>query len=220
MKKPYIFFDFDGTVLNTNDIIVDSWNATAMHYLGHEIDRETILKTFGETIRYTAHNFFPEADVEEAIEVYRDYQDANCWGRVRLFDGMPELLEELLKRGYRLAVVTSRTKATTFAYLDSLKARGYFDVIITCDDVSAHKPDPAPLLMAIEQMEEKLGCTIEKNDCIMIGDTKFDIGCGNNAGVDTVLIGWSHPLDIDSIEAMGFMADHRIDRVWDLLEIV
>lgn len=220
MKKPYIFFDFDGTVLNTNDIIVDSWNATAKHYLGHELERDAILKTFGETIRFTVHNFFPDADVEEAVAVYRDYQNANCHTKVALFDGIKELLEQLLENGHRLAIVTSRTKETSYMYFDKFGIRELFDVVITCDDTTAHKPDPTPLLMAIKEMEAKVGRSINPTECIMIGDTKFDIGCGNNAGVDCVLVEWSHPIDEAGIEALGFSPDYRIKETGDLLELV
>ncbi|MCF0141040.1 MAG: HAD family hydrolase [Mogibacterium sp.] len=219
MKK-YIFWDFDGTVLNTNEIIVDSWNATAMKYLGHELDEDVILATFGETIRYTAGVFFPNADVEEAITYYRDYQDANCKGKVKVFDGVKELIEQLISEGCRMALVTSRTKRTTLAYLEDFDIGGLFDVVITCDDVGVHKPDPEPLLMAIRLFEEKEGHPIDKKDCIMIGDTKFDIGCGNNAGVDTVLAGWSHEIDQAVLTELGFKADFCTTKVEEIRDFL
>ena len=70
MKK-YILWDLDGTLINTNEIIIESWKATA-NWLGGPVpsDRE-IMATFGETIRDTVKRFWPEADVEETIDYYR-----------------------------------------------------------------------------------------------------------------------------------------------------
>lgn len=220
MKKPYIFFDFDGTVINTNEIIIDSWNATALKYLGHTLETDAILKTFGETIRYTSSVWFPEVPVDEAVAYYRDYQNAHCEGKVRLFEGMPELIGELREKGYKVCLVTSRTKATSMAYLAEFGMTDKFDVIITCDDTTVHKPDPEPLNMAIRYLASDIGKGIEPSECIMIGDTKFDIGCGNNAGVDTVIVEWAHPIDMEGMEAFGAKPTYTISSPQDLWELV
>ena len=54
----------------------------------------------------------------------------------------------------------------------------------------------------------------------MIGDTKFDIGCAQNAGVDSVLIGWSHYVDEDDMKAHGLEPTYRIKEPKELLEII
>lgn len=215
MRKPYIFFDFDGTVINTNEIIIDSWNATGMHFLGHEIGRDAILRSFGETIRYTSSVWFPDENVEEVVAYYRAYQDAHCDGKVHIFEGVREVISELKSRGYSVSLVTSRTKATSMAYLESFGMKDDFDVIVTCDDARAHKPDPEPLNNAIRKLEEVLGKEIPREDCLMIGDTRFDIGCGSNAGVETVLIEWAHP-----IAEMEVKPDYVVARPEQILEIV
>ncbi|MBQ0004988.1 MAG: HAD-IA family hydrolase [Clostridiales bacterium] len=220
MKKPYIFFDFDGTVLNTNEIIIASWKATSMHYTGKEKTREEILRTFGETIRYTAGQWFPDVPVEESIEYYRLYQEANCDGMVKVFDGIEAVIDELRERGHRVALVTSRTRATSTAYLKQFGLYDKFDVFIACEDAVKHKPDPEPLLNAIERMERLVGHSISKDECLMIGDTQFDIGCGNNAGVEAVLVEWAHPIYEDRFEALGAKPDYRIAEPKELLEIV
>lgn len=220
MKKPYVFLDFDGTVLNTNEVIIDSWNATARHFLGHEIDRKTILGTFGEPIRFTAGNFFPDNEVEEIVKYYREYQNANSEGKVELFEGMKEFLQELKREGFKLAIVTSRTKTTSFAYMDDFGITDIFDVVITCDDTTAHKPDPEPLLIAIEKMESLLGKSIDRADCVMVGDTRFDIGCAQNAGVDGVLVSWAHESGEDRLKSSGIEAKYTISSINELKELI
>ena len=54
----------------------------------------------------------------------------------------------------------------------------------------------------------------------MIGDTKYDIGCANNAGVDSALVGWSHYVDEESMAADGFVPTYRLGTPAELLEII
>ena len=63
-------------------------------------------------------------------------------------------------------------------------------------------------------------CGAKPEEAIMIGDTKYDIGCANNAGVDSVLVGWSHYVDEEAMAADGFMPTHRIDTPEELLGLI
>ena len=65
MKK-YIIFDFDGTLANTNDIIVASWQATFEHFLGHSMPVREIEATFGEILVNTIGRLIPDAPVISA----------------------------------------------------------------------------------------------------------------------------------------------------------
>ena len=94
MKK-YIIWDFDGTLVCTNDIIIESWQATFRHYLGRELPVREIEATFGETLKHTIKEKIPGADPDEVTAYYRDYQYANCEGRVYVFEGVRELLDFL-----------------------------------------------------------------------------------------------------------------------------
>lgn len=214
MKKKHIIFDFDGTIFNSNRVIVDSWQAVFRHYTGHEGDEKEIYHTFGETIRYTVQKFFPEADVDEAVKIYRAYQDAHYEGLVGLFDGTREMMDKMREGGHTLSVVTSRTKSTTLHYLAELGIQEYFDVLVTCDDTDRHKPDPEPLRMALRAL------SAEPEEAIMLGDTKFDIGCCNNAGVDSILVGWSHDIDEQELEALGYRPTYRVKTPAEVLDLI
>lgn len=210
--KKHVIFDFDGTLLDTDGIILDSWQSVFRRYRGREEDEAVLFATFGETIRDTMKRFFPEVDQEEAVAHYRAYQEANCAGRVTLFEGTVPLLHELREKGYTTSIVTSRTGKTAHAYLEELGIATLFDVVVTCDDTPVHKPDPEPLRIALR----KLGA--EEGEAIMLGDTRFDIGCCNRAGVDSVLVRWGHTADEAAFE--GFVPTHRIDRPAQLMEIL
>jgi len=212
MKK-HVIFDFDGTLLNTNTIIVESWQAVFKKYWGAEVDEDIIWKTFGEPLMMSMEKFFHDK-AEECAEYYNQYQKENFSGKVHLFDGMREILDKLHAGGHVLSVVSSRRRPSLYEYLDEFGIRDMFEVVLSCNDVGAHKPDPEPLLKALEM----LGA--EPDECIMIGDSKYDIGCANNAGVDSVFVGWSQSDDADSLREAGYEATYIINDPEELLGIV
>ena len=179
-----VLFDFDGTLVNTNDVIVASWQHTYMHYLGREETLEKITACFGEPLLLTMEREFPGVDPEESAEVYRRYQREYADELVKIFPGIKELLEELSKAGYRMGIVTSRTRESAQRYMDMFGIGPYFEDMVTCEDTHIHKPNPEPILLCLD----KMGITAE--EAIMVGDSPFDIKCANNAGVKSVLVDW------------------------------
>ena len=179
-----ILFDFDGTLVNTNDVIIESFRYTFMHYKNQGVELSKITSFFGEPLVTTMAREFPETTPEEAMATYRSYQDMHKEELVKTFDGIESMLAELKKRNIAMSVVTSRTTSSTVAYLEQFGLEKYFDVIVSCDDTDIHKPNPEPALLALE----KLG--VSKDEAVMIGDGDFDMGCAQNAGVKSVLVGW------------------------------
>ena len=227
MKK-YIIFDFDGTLVNTNNIIIASWQATYRHYLGHELPLREVEATFGEILVDTIGRKIPDAPVEEVVNFYRAYQDSHQQEiSVYVFDGIREVLEELRKRGCVIGVGTSRTEYSFNNYMKKLGLEGYVDEVVTMNDVSAHKPDPETIYAVLRKMmpggkesgDKEIPAAV-RDAAIMIGDTKYDIGSANNAGIDSVLVGWSHFVDEEDMAADGFEPSYRIERPSQLLEIV
>ena len=184
-KTDTVLFDFDGTVMNTNDVIIASWQHTFRTIDGKEREVSEIARTFGEPIVQTMKRMFPQVPVEESLKIYRSYHYDYFDDLISLFPGMRELLVELRKTGYKTGLVTSRMRNTTFRGLAKFELTDLFDAVVTCDDTNVHKPDPEPVFIALE----KLGTKPEKT--VMLGDTMYDIMCANNAGVTSVLVGWA-----------------------------
>ncbi len=184
-KTDTVLFDFDGTVMNTNDVIIASWQHTFRTIDGKEREVSEIARTFGEPIVQTMKRMFPHVPVEESLKIYRSYHYDYFDDLISLFPGMRELLVELRKTGYKTGLVTSRMRNTTCRGLEKFELTDLFDAVVTCDDTSVHKPDPEPVFIALE----KLGTKPEKT--VMLGDTMYDIMCANNAGVTSVLVGWA-----------------------------
>jgi pyrophosphatase PpaX len=212
MKK-YILFDFDGTLVNTNDVIVASWQHTYKHYLGHEVPVEHITACFGEPLLLTMAREFPGVDPKESADVYRSFQVKNADRLVTIFPGIKELLAELKEAGYVLGIVTSRTRESALRYMDMFDITSYFDDLVTCDDTTVHKPNPEPLLLAMS----RLGAAPE--EALMIGDSPFDIKCANNAGVDSVMVNWRITCDETSL-IDDAKVDYWIHQPSDLVELL
>ena len=235
MKKKYIIFDFDGTLCNTNEIITESWQAVFEHYLGRRLPKHEIEATFGEVLAHTISEKLPDAPLQEVVDYYRAYQNEHQEGKVYIFDGIRELLAELRERGYLIGVGTSRTTYSFWNYMKQFGLESSVDEVVTMNDVASHKPDPETIYALLAKMigrgdtgdrsaAEDSGCVTIPEEvlqaAIMIGDTKYDVGCANNAGVDSVLVGWSHYVDEEDMSACGFEPTYVIDSPAELLDIV
>ena len=208
-----VLFDFDGTVMNTNDVIINSWQHTFRTLENREEDVDKIIKTFGEPLAVTMEKLFPHVPVEESINIYRSYHYDNFGELICLFPGMKELLSKLSGCGYKLGMVTSRLRKTTEQGMEKYEIIDYFDAVVTADDTTKHKPDPEPINIALE----KLGSAPQES--IMLGDTMFDILCAKNAGVKSVLVSWAMAVTEEDKTGPN-RPDHIIEKAEDLLKLI
>lgn len=204
-----VIFDFDGTIMNTNIVIIESWKHTYRQIYGEEMKTSEIVKTFGEPIAVSMAKVFPHMDPEESCKIYRNFQEEHKAEMVELFPRMDILMKEVKERGYKTSIVTSRLGGSLREYLEQFKLDKYVDVIVTGNDTKAHKPDPEPILIALEKLDSK------PEESIMIGDSMFDILCAKNAGCHSALVGWAEAV---SYEDSG--ADYNLEEPEDLFEIL
>jgi pyrophosphatase PpaX len=80
--------------------------------------------------------------------------------------------------------VTSKTESLAHRGIDCVGIGDCFDVLIGCDTTAKHKPDPAPVLEALD----RLG--IRPSEALFVGDSVHDMASGNAAGVTTVAALW------------------------------
>ncbi|MDR0885684.1 MAG: HAD-IA family hydrolase [Clostridiales Family XIII bacterium] len=208
-----VFFDFDGTLMDTNELIFKSWRHTIKTYDNRYMSTEEIMDTFGEPMDVTMRSRYPHLPIEEAIDTYREFQNTMYEELIEMFPGMYELIHTLKDRGYKIAMVTNRLRNTTLIGLDKFSVTGLFDVIVTADDVPRAKPDPMLLLLAMERIGSKPESTI------MIGDTLHDIHAAKAAGVSTVLVDWS--IAIPPAKRQNLTAKEKPDVVvYDAMDIL
>lgn len=210
MKYKYILFDLDGTLIDTNRLILDSFKHTCKTHLDMDAQDEELLKHFGEPLITTLKRYSEEKS-EEMFRTYIEYNEKHHDSRVSLCRNIKAGLEKLTAAGCVLAVVTSKRANIAVRGLELLDIKKYFKVIVTMEDTIKHKPEPEPVLKALELLGAAPG------EALMVGDSIFDIKCAQNAGVKAVLVKWSaaHGHQEDDAEA-----DYVINEVDELVDIV
>lgn len=97
-----------------------------------------------------------------------------------LFDGVPEVLDVLKKKGLKMAIVTTRSRKELLRIMKILSIELYFSAAVSRDDVKTGKPSPDPLLLALKQLG------LRPDETAMVGDMPTDIEAGKRAGTKTV----------------------------------
>lgn len=210
MKTKALLFDFDGTLLNTNDLIIQTFMYIFGEKFPGQYSTEDCLRFIGPSLKQTFDELTPgETDV--MIGKYKEWNAINHDRLVTSYDAVVETLEELHKLGVKMAIVSTKSRESLARGLKVLCAEQFFDVIVGLDDVEHVKPHPEPVLLALQ----KLG--IEKEEAIMIGDNSHDIEGGQNAGVRTAGVAWSAK-GVDYL--MSYEPTYMLHHMRDLLEIV
>ena len=211
-----VLFDFDGTIMDTNDVIIGSWQHVYRTLRGKEGDLDYILSTFGEPLEYSMETSFPEVPMEESVKIYRDWHRERFLDMIKLFPGVAEMLQEVKSRGYKMGIASSRLRLTLEQGLNKYNLGKYFDAIVAVEDTANPKPAPDIVLKTLGMLDAK------PENAIMIGDSRLDILCARNAGVQSVLVGWSATLAGKTKEDFppGEAPDFIIEKPSDLLEII
>ncbi|AXH99877.1 pyrophosphatase PpaX [Sporosarcina sp. PTS2304] len=205
-----LLFDFDGTLADTNELIISSFRHVLDEHFPGQFKRPDILPFIGPTLRDTFSSIAPDK-TEQLIQQYREWNTANHDAVVTEFEGVTDTLHELQTRGIKMAVVSTKKRDMVERGLTLLGITSYFETVIGLDDITNPKPDPEPLLLALE----RLGSTPQ--EALMIGDNFHDILGGQNAGVRTAAVAWALKGE-DYLQT--FKPDFMLHHMSDLLPIV
>ncbi|MBY0123406.1 pyrophosphatase PpaX [Bacillus sp. S/N-304-OC-R1] len=205
-----ILFDLDGTLIDTNELIISSFLHVLGNYYPDCYKREDVIPFLGPTLRETFESINPEK-VEEMIVAYREFNIGNHDLLVKEFPGVFETVKTLKESGYKIGIVTTKMLKTVKMGLSLTKLDQFFDVVVALDHVQKPKPDPEPILKALELLQSK------PEEAIMVGDNSHDILGGKNAGTKTAGVAWS----VKGKEFLqGFQPDYMLDNMADLLDIL
>jgi pyrophosphatase PpaX len=205
-----ILFDLDGTLIDTNELIISTYLHTLEKYFPGQYGREDVLPFLGPTLHEVFGNMDPEK-VEEMVLDYRTFNLANHDALVKEFEGVIETVETLKSKGYKLAIVTTKREDVALKGMRLMKLDPFFDVVVAYDHVKKVKPDPEPIMLALEQLNAK------PEEAMMVGDNFHDILAGKNAGTKTVGVAWS-------IKGREYIAkyepDYILETMPDLLKVL
>ncbi len=178
-----ILFDFDGTLINTNDLIFKSYEVAFQAVFNRKIEMEEILTLYGKPLYSSLMKYGEEG--ERLYKIYREYNETHHDELVKTFPGVNEGVKTLAKNGYRLGIVTSKRIHLVKRGLDILGLADIFDVIVTPEDTKETKPHPEPILLGCERIG------ISPMDTIYVGDSVFDMQAGQAAGTKLCAVKYS-----------------------------
>ena len=204
-----VLFDLDGTLVDSGAMILASFQHATRTVLSREIPEHELLSAVGGPGLREQMEAIDPARVEELIEVYSAH-NAGLHDELQPCVGILDALAQLSAEGRHLAVVTAKrctTLALAFEVLPEL--RRFFDVTVGAEDTTRHKPNPDPLLLALE----RLGASAD--DAVYVGDSPFDIQAAKAAQVGSVAVTWGRIHSRERLEREE--PDAIVDTVEELL---
>ncbi|MNM09355.1 Pyrophosphatase PpaX [compost metagenome] len=180
-----VLFDLDGTIVNTNELIISSFMYTLEQHALPALTREQMIPYMGTSLPAQLRVFTNLEDVSPLEASYRHYQTEHHDELIKAFPNVNETLEVLRSRGIKLGVVTTKIRPNTIRALEMFDLLKYMDTIVTLNDVEKVKPHAEPVLTAVGNLE------VNPEKTLMVGDSPVDIQSGKNAGVLTAAVAWS-----------------------------
>ena len=184
-KYEVILFDMDGTVADTDPMIIE-----AMHILydkyrhGNRTPDSEIVYFSGPPIRETLKKEFPDMDNNFMYDEFHDVSYGLYATHTFRYPDSKEVLIELKKEGFKLGIVTNKIHHLTEYALKCIGLEGIFEYIVGFNDVSKPKPNEEGILKALDYFK------CDKSKALYIGDNKSDYLTAINAKVDCCLVSW------------------------------
>jgi pyrophosphatase PpaX len=209
MRYPVVLFDLDGTVVDSGGIILASMRHATQTVLGREFSDDELLANVGGPGLEAQMEALGPGRTAELVRVYRAHNEP-LHATLEGFDGIEATLDALRGRGHRLGIVTAKRRATVELAFARLPLAHLFETVVGGDETTRHKPDPAPLHLALE----RLG--VAASDAAYVGDSPYDMQAARAAGLYAVGVTWG------GIHDRKALADAQVivDRAEELLGVV
>ncbi len=180
-----VVFDVDGTLVDTDEVILATWKELIRLYKPSDyfLDDDVIRTFSGPPLRDSIKRVFPEMDQEFIFNEYNRITPGLYKSNIKKFPNVVNVLNDLKKDGYQLAVLTNKDSRMTRYTLELAGIDiNLFSEIVTADDVKTLKPNPEGLLSILNKLN------VKNEEAISVGDTEFDYYCGKNANVKTIMM--------------------------------
>lgn len=215
-KLDTILFDLDGTLINTNDIIIRSFRSTFnRHFPNIEVTDEQIHSFIGPTLEQTFGAYTKDPFViQDMIDSYREFYVVYEIGNFQIYPDVLEVVKDLKEKGYNLGILTSKFREAAWPSYTHYGLENIFDSFTALDDVEHPKPHRNAVDTALLNFPNH-------KKAIMIGDNQGDVLAGKNAGIYSAGVAWSfkgaaHLMEVNPDYMLADMKD--IYRVLDLIE--
>jgi pyrophosphatase PpaX len=199
-----ILWDLDGTLVDSVELIVASYQHAFTSVLGRPWDEAEIKTWIGQSLIGAMRRVAPD-HADELFRAYTEWNEANTERMLHAYPGVPELLRELARRGVRQGVVTSKRDEPAHWALRLAGLDDVLPLLVSHHDVDEHKPSPKPLLLGAS----RLG--LEPAGCVYVGDAAVDALAARNAGMASIAVTWGAGTRAD-------IANARPGRVCDTVD--
>lgn len=209
MRFPVVLFDLDGTVIDSGGIILASMRHAAETVVGGEWTDDELMKAVGGPGLEAQMVALDPNRVDELVDVYRAHNEP-LHDTLEYCGNIDVVLTELKERGHRLGIVTAKRRITVELAFAKLPLEHLFETVVGGDETARHKPDPAPLRLALG----RLGAAAQ--EAAYVGDSPFDMQAAKAAGLYAIGVSWGRIHSADKLVD----ADVIVDRPEELLELV
>ena len=192
MTQLALLFDLDGTLIDSIDLLVQS-----MEYaFAERTFRPTVpawTAGIGKPLRIQIAEWADGGDdVEMLVSRYREFQANHLERLTTIYPNVLETLTWAKERGHALGLVTSKGLGMTERSLSHVGLAGMFEVEVTVESTTRHKPLGDPVLFALDQLK------IPADRALFVGDSTHDMHAGKAAGVQTAAATWG-PFSSDEL---------------------
>lgn len=182
-----VIFDLDGTLLDTLDDLCNSVNYSLRTNNFPERSLEEVRTFVGNGIRLLIERSVPEGTSKELIdktfECFKTYYAVHCNDKTKTYPGVMDMLKELKKNGYKIAVLSNKAQYAVTKLCD-IYFNNLLDDAVGARENVAKKPSPDALYICAENNN------INLNNVIYVGDSDVDVATANNAGVRGIAVTW------------------------------
>jgi pyrophosphatase PpaX len=209
VKYSVVLFDLDGTLINTNSLILASFMHTLNQHCPGKYTRDDVLKIMGEPLLDQMRRFDP-GQAEAMVKTYHAYNIKHHDEYAEAFPHVREVLQALDQAGVVMGVVSNKRRVVVERGLDLFQLTPFMKTIVCIGDTPEAKPAPDMIFLALEQLKAV------PEEALMVGDSRYDLMAARRAGVDAAAVGWSlHAKELKKYEPAYFLHDMR-----DLLRIL
>ena len=212
-----VLFDLDGTLVDSAPDLTFAANKM-LSALGYPPVNCSQVKGWvgdgvGSLVRRALTTILGDVPAESLIEqsyvLFQRYYAESVYQDSTLYPGVHETLQTLKSSGLALACVTNKPSRFTKPVLEKSGLTGFFGAVVSGDDLSLKKPDPAPLEFAAEQLGVPLTA------CVLVGDSINDIRAAGAAEIPVLwaTYGYAGQDDIEQDATYG-----AIDTIFQLCE--
>ena len=178
-----IFFDFDGTLVNSIGLFVKIVNETLRHFEYPELSAVEIKFKLTRPIQNLFVDYVVEQRVDEITKFFRKIEhERHTPEHFGLIEGVNETIKFLKEKNFKLAIITNKENFPVKQFLKELDLANYFDLIIGRDDVQNSKPHPESIEKALQFFK------VKKESAMLIGDTLNDILAAREAKINCAAV--------------------------------